>query len=162
MGISLLIMIICFSIAFFLKKSIDRTNQKEGVLIRDVLAKYIGGFQDIEGGCSAQIAVKEDSVDLLLPSGKFMTPGKIKIPMDMIITVEVYSETQITKDIGLGKLVLFGALAFAMKNSKTDVKNYLLLSYNDEGKKRDLIFESSMLGQIVREIRKIKGFESTF
>ncbi len=82
--------------------------------------------------------------------------------MDVVTNAEIKSETQITSEIGLGKLLVFGALAFAMKDKKSVVKNYLVITCNKNGNEVSIIFESFIPERIVREIRKIKGINSTF
>ena len=80
----------------------------------------------------------------------------------MITNAEIKSESQITREVGLGRMIVFGALAFAMKTDKNTVKNYIVISCDDNGSKRDLIFESMIPEMVVREIRRIKGIESIF
>ncbi len=57
--------IVCFVIAFLLQRSIANDNKKEGVLVRDTDAIYIGGFSDVKGGGKAHIKVKEDVIEVM-------------------------------------------------------------------------------------------------
>ncbi len=137
------------------------TNVIKKVDVNDPSAKYIGGFPDVAGGKKASIVVKEDEIKIIIHG---LTGENIfkNIPMDIIANAEIKSETQITKEVGLGKLIIFGVLAFAMKNEKNTVRNYLVINCIENGEKRDLVFESRLVEPIVREIRKIKAIESIF
>lgn len=137
------------------------TNVIKKVDVNDPSAKYIGGFPDVAGGKKASIVVKEDEIKVIIHG---LTGENIfkNIPMDIITNAEIKSETQITKEVGLGKLIIFGVLAFAMKNEKSTVRNYLVINCIENSEKRDLVFESRLVEPIVREIRKIKAIESIF
>lgn len=148
-----LFMVACFIISSLLKRNIEETDKKENVLVRDVSAIYVGGFPDVEGGSKAHIVVKKETINILF--GGVMIQGQKSIPMSSVINAETKSETQITKDVSLGKLIVFGVLAFAMKDSKTTVKNYLVISCNDSGKRRDYIFETSLAVRIIGVIKDV-------
>jgi hypothetical protein len=135
-------------------------NERRGIVFRDISAKYIGGFSDVKGGEKADIGIKKNEIEIII-GGSVFNSNKI-IPIDMITNAEIKSESQITREVGLGKMIVFGALAFAMKTDKSTVKNYIVISCDDNGSKRDLIFESMIPEMVVRKIRRIKGIESIF
>lgn len=150
----------CFFIAYLCSNSIEKENKTENIIIRDASAMYIGGFSDVKGGEKAHIKVKQHEIEIMF--GGVVINGKKVIPIDMVTNAEIKSESQITQEVGLGKMIVFGAFAFAMKNSKSTVKNYLVISCNDNDNKRDIVFESYIAEKLVKEIRKIKGITSVF
>lgn len=159
-GIIIGVIILLYFLADRAEKFTEKVNKEKGIEVRDFNSKYIGGFQDVIGGIKADIMVKQNEIQI----GLWRT-GKIDykfIPMDIVINAEIKSENQIAKEVSLGKMIVFGALAFAMKNEKSVVKNYLVISCDENGYRRDLVFESNYSERLVKEIRRIKNIESAF
>ncbi len=138
-------------ISFTIENSRLKQEKKEGIVLGDPLAKYMGGFPDIVGGKGVYFQIKEDSVVLQIHSS-----GTKYIPMNDIINAEIKSETQINNEVSLGKIALFGVLALGMNSKTTTVNNYLVLTYMEYGKQRDIIIKSNHLENLVRTIRNLK------
>lgn len=159
MGYFIIFLVVGFFITLISNENRREYHERRGVVL-EIEMKYIGGFSDINGGYKANIEIKENEIEITI--GDSLTSFKKNIPMDMVINAEIKSETQITQEVGLGKMIVFGALAFGMKNKKNIVNNYLVINCDENGNKRDLIFESGLSEIIVKEIRNIKGIESIF
>lgn len=149
-----------FVIAYLLNDSIQKQDIREGVLIRDEFAKYIGGFSDLAGGKDASILIKEDCINIFI--GGVADTVKKTMPMDIVKNAEIKSEAQISKEVTMGRLLIFGPLAFAMKKEKNKVKNYLVITCEKEGQEKSFIFESKCAENIVREVRRIKNITDIF
>lgn len=141
-------------------RAVEKKEKKLGILARDGSATYIGGFSNIVGGKKAIIGVKEDFI--LISIGSLADGNTKTLPIDMIINAEIKTETQITRDVGLGKMAVFGVLAFAMKKDKNLVKSYLVIKCKDKEEETNLIFDSVASEKIVNEIRKLKNIKSAF
>ncbi|EDS77048.1 putative MurF [Clostridium botulinum C str. Eklund] len=153
MSTAFIIMCVCFGIAFLLMKDMSKTQQKEklnGIVMSDHYARYIGGLPDLAGGKDATLYIKENEITLETFG---VNPITKIINMKDITKAEIQSETQINQSVGLGKLIMFGVLAFGMKK-KSEVKSYLLLGYKDNNEERNIILESTILEQITQTIRK--------
>lgn len=145
---------LCIFIIYLLVQSDNKRieqEKKEGIVLSDPMAKYLGGFPDVAGEKNVHFKIKENIIILQIQSS-----GTRYIPMKDIIDVGIKSETQINNEVSLGKLALFGVLAFGMDNKTTTINNYLVLSYKDKNGKRDVIIKSNQLEQLVRTIRRYR------
>lgn len=162
-------LIVLLSIAYFVLDKSDKKHQKsterekkEDIIVSDKFAEYIGGFPDVSGGKRAHIIVKQNEVEIIL--SPFENIIKKVIPMEVITNAEIKSESQITNEVTLGRMLLLGPLAFAFKKEKSIVKNYLVISCKKQDKEISLIFKTGSISEesIVNKIREIKNITSIF
>jgi hypothetical protein len=162
-------LIVLLSIAYFVLDKSDKKHQKsterekkEDIIVSDKFAEYIGGFPDVSGGKRAYITVKQNEIEIVL--SPFANTIKKVIPMEVITNAEIKSESQITNEVTLGRMLLLGPLAFAFKKEKSIVKNYLVISCKKQDKEISLIFKTGSISEesIVNKIREIKNITSIF
>lgn len=129
-----------------------KKRQENGIIVHDMFAKYMGGLPDITGDKNITISVKENNIFISFQNNLITKD----IPMNSVVNAEIKSETQITNEVGLGKILVFGVLAFGMKNKKTHVENYLLLTYKDIELNQivNMVIFSRQLEQLTQTIRK--------
>jgi hypothetical protein len=121
------------------------------------LVVYIGGFPEISGGENLKVNLKLNSEKLLI---EFFTKKLAKdIKIEDIIDAECSTEEQISKDITLGRLIVFGALAFGLKKNNKITRKYAVITYKDEfGKQRSLVFETYP-DELIKNILDLKRIE---
>jgi hypothetical protein len=119
-----------------------------GVLYQEFGAMFLGGFPDVEGGKKVDITLGNLGLSLNIKGygTKSLSKSKIK-------NVEIKTNQQIEREIGLGKLMVFGFLSLAMRSNKTVVKNYVDITYDENGMTRDIILESNSNENLVRQLR---------
>lgn len=147
---------ICVLITYLLIKSDNKRIHLEsldGIVLSDPNAKYLGGFPDVAGSKNVHFAIKKDEIVITI----YVMPTPIirHISMKDIVDAEIKSETQINNEVSLGKIALFGVLALGMNSKTTTVNNYLVLTYMEYGRQRDIIIKSNNLENLVRTIRNL-------
>ncbi|HAR39812.1 MAG TPA: hypothetical protein DCR68_00295 [Coprothermobacter sp.] len=69
---------------------------------------------------------------ILLHQGRLFGEGVSQfIYYDHLEPIAIKTEEEVYRDVSLGKLILFGPLAFGMKNKRVERKRYLLLSFDE-------------------------------
>lgn len=156
--VGLLLSALCFFIAYLLSKSmqkdVEEREKVEGVIMVDMYAEYLGGFPTVSSDDKrVELTVKDNGVVFNFLGRKPMQ----FISKKDLLNAEVRSESQITEDISLGRVLAFGVVGLAMKKKNTVNKNYLVISYNDKGQKRDVIMETSphLTDKIAVRIREL-------
>lgn len=109
--------------------------------------EYLGGHPSIQGKSVGSLSINNKGVffSKSLPFSSFV------IPVENIIKVESKTDTQISKDVTLTRLVLLGIFAFGVKKKSKEEHNYLVLTYKEDGIENTIIFEatSGILGSSV-------------
>lgn len=95
--------------------------------------EYIGGLSNLVAPVSMSIELFPEYL-LLKYNDK-----EIKIDKINIKSIEVMTKQQIESQVGLGKLLVFGVLAFGMKKKKEVIENYLVLKYKDCNEEKNII-----------------------
>lgn len=150
-------------LAYFNTQRFKKEDEREGNIVKErgsFKTKYIGGFSDLAGEKFIDIAIKEDSIVIEFKHREHI-PNRI-IPMNLIKNIEIKTESQISRDVTLGRMLVFGVFALGMKKESTVVTNYLVITVDNNGEDRSIIFYSTMPEQIVQAVRKIKNIESIF
>ena len=142
--VGLLFSLACFGFVYLIIKTREIKDKMKGkdesILIEDTFAKYLGGFPTVSSDDKrVELTVKKDGIVFNFLGRKPMQ----FISKKDLLGAEIKSESQITEDISLGRVLAFGVIGLAMKKKNTVNKNYLMISYNDKGKKRDVIMEVS-------------------
>jgi hypothetical protein len=136
-------------IAYSVSVSSKSNLQTEGVVESDIFSVLISGFPDTEGGKKVHFKIYEDKIRLEFTGINFK-----EIPMNKIINAEIMSNQQIESGVNLGSILIYGI--FAIGKTKSIVKNYSVITYDDNGVNRSIIIESSNNEKMVRKIREIK------
>ncbi|MCI1959150.1 MAG: SHOCT domain-containing protein [Clostridia bacterium] len=61
-----------------------------------------------------------------------MFKGKFKILYENITNISLKTSEQISKDVSLSNLLLFGVLAFGAKKTTKEITNYLVIDYSQD------------------------------
>ncbi|MBP3929414.1 MAG: hypothetical protein J6D47_07615 [Peptostreptococcaceae bacterium] len=106
----------------------------------------IGGFSDIGACKNCYIDLFEEKMTINLykesSSGSILASKVVVIKMSDILSAELQTETQISEQISLGKLITFGLLSFAMKKNPNEIiREYLVINMKYEDKEISLILK---------------------
>lgn len=125
-------------------------NLKSLFSTKKYVVHYVGGHPDITKEMKMNIVVG-DKFEL-----HYMFK-KMAIDYANIERVEFKTEEQISKDVTLGRLLLFGVLAFGLKKKSVHKTGYLVITYKDEvlGEQK-MIFRTKQAGEIASSILKKK------
>lgn len=130
--------------------SINKRNEgSRDVYIAGV--KYMGGFEDLEGGKDVKTFVLNDEEqDLVL----IIDLSRKIIHKKDIVNVVIQTEQQLVQNINLGKIVAFGIFALGMKDTKSVAVNYVVLSYKDEKNDiKNIILQSNDIQYLYNQIK---------
>lgn len=125
-------------------------SNESNIIYQDIFCKYLGGYPDIEGGRSAKIGILTKDFIVIQIGNNTKT-----IKKNDLINAEIMSEQSIVQNVSLGKIIAFGVFALGMKNPKTIVKNYLILTYKENEKEISIIIDSNNLERLTRELRQV-------
>lgn len=108
----------------------------------------IGGFKDIGACKDCYIDLFEEKINITLykknQSGTVLGSKIVDIKMSDILSAELQTETQISEQISLGKLITFGILSFGMKKKQNEIiREYLLINMNYNNEKVSLILKTT-------------------
>jgi hypothetical protein len=83
-----------------------------------------------------------------------------EIPISQLIRYEVKTETEISKDVTLTRLLTLGIFAFGVKKQTKTEEQYLILSYTQKGVEVNCLFkrwyQGTQLGEIISTITRLK------
>lgn len=115
----------------------ESNRQKEqGIVYAAVNVRYIGGFKEISGGKQVNFDLTHSQVKIVF------SPQQIKsINISDIIDVECSTEDSITREVSLGRMLVFGALSFGMKKEKHTVRRFLVIKFMQDNTERSLVLE---------------------
>lgn len=150
-GVLVLILIILFLgiMVNILQKDNKERYKKYNILYEEHDAIFMSGLPYVEGGKKATLTVNGKGFFIKIDGYE-----EIPIYSQDIIDVEIKTNEQITKEIGVGKLLVFGIFAFGMKNEKTIVKNYICVNCRISDKIQNVIVESKNTQQLLNTLRR--------
>lgn len=158
MEISILIIAICFIGLIIHSISYQQKLKEEGVIDNFPIAKYLGGFEDKEGGQSIDLMITNTSVNLNFLKSEDMR----KINFSNINNIRILSEQSISNDPKLSSILLFGIAGFAMKDKSVKVQNYLVIDINDNNKEFSILIDVKNKEKIVSLVREKLNNDSAF
>jgi F0F1-type ATP synthase membrane subunit a len=153
----ILILMVVFVVVLL---SLQETKNKDNNVLFSCTtadAIYCGGFEDIEGGKKTAIGIYKEKIQLfILKKNSNYFDGYTKIiDISKIKNAAIKSETQVQSEIGLGKMLIFGVFALAMKNKRTTVNNYVIIDYYNGDSLQSIALSTSMNEKIVQTIKQL-------
>jgi hypothetical protein len=148
------ILLIIFYMGYEKYREDKKTNDNLGIIFEKQFVDYIGGFQEISGG-DVKVNIKISNENLYIYFINKDNNEKI-ISMSKIIDAECSTSEQVSKDLTLGRIVVFGILAWGLKKKTKEITKCAIITYKDENNKlRSLVFETHP-DELVRHILDIK------
>lgn len=117
--------------------------------------KYLGGHPKITKICEGSMAVNNDKI--IFQAGFFKN---LEIPISDVINCSIQTQEQISRNVTLTRLLLFGIFAFGMKKKKVDTIQYLTITYIENGIEQTVIFESNKSVQLSSAIMRARQIYS--
>ncbi|MGH4138297.1 hypothetical protein [Clostridium sp.] len=139
--IGFLFMVACL-VSSWDTKTKDNYNISNNIIERFNIKYLGGGFPDIEGGHDGIIEFKDEGIFFIINNHKRYISRKT------LIKAEIQSKQQISQEISLGKVLVFGILAWGMKDNKTTTENCLVITFQDNEQIRDIIISAIVLENI--------------
>lgn len=112
--------------------------------------EYCGGIADFKKKCDININVNKYGIEFAYGF------KKVSIDIDDVLKSELTTEEQISKDVTLTRLVLFGVFAFGLKKKKVDIKEYLVITYKINDFETKCILKGKNIDKINNAIIKAK------
>jgi len=123
---------------------------KEGAIwIADV--SYISGIRGLLNSEKGKVKIFLKYISVVLPS------RNMNIDLKDVISIDAKSETEISKDVTVMRLITLGIFAFAAKKTTETIRKFFIITYNDTDKVRRLIFESNDTELIIKVYDSIEG-----
>lgn len=132
------------------KKEHEELFEKGGSAYQFGSVEYLGGHYDIDNKMDGFITVNKDYIHFTGTLNNI----SVLIPIKNVKKTEFKTDEQISKDVTLTRLALFGFLAFGMKKKRKQVENYLLLTCEIEGLETMLVFRGKKAPNINSGILK--------
>ena len=150
----LLLLFIIIVLAFYFvnqsSNKIEANRPKE--FIMESKGIYIAGLPDKLSGKDCYITLFENYIEFFFAEDK----STHKMYMQDIKDVRIVSESEIREKVGLGKLIVFGVFALAMKNKKEEYRNLLQIEHNYKGERVTSVYNINYepnLSKIVNILR---------
>jgi len=140
-----------------LKTSRDRNEIELYPIVR---GKYIGGIDDIAVECHAKLIGVSDEELMVRMNLDFAEDGEVefKIPYSNMNSLSMKTESQISKDVTLTRLVLMGAFAFGAKKKTVNTDVFAIINYNNsDGKEQSIIMSISNDITTSNNFKRING-----
>lgn len=118
------------------------------------MCKYEGGHPDLAFEASGILRVDED--ELRFQYGGFTLNKVLNIPFEEIVSAEVKTEEQISKDVTLTRLLAFGIFAFGLKKKRVTKQSYLVVNFVRSGIEGAAIFSGDKLAQLQSNLTKAR------
>ena len=150
-SIIIILLICCIPIILRSNKEV-----KAGVIYSIWESTYIGGYDDVAGGKKAEILLFKNKLDINFVTN--MSNSK-SINIENINTIKIMSQELIQNEISIGKMLIFGVLAFGMRDNKTTVNNYLVVNYNEDNLNYNVILSvlsNSAMENLIKKYKEIK------
>lgn len=123
-----------------------------------------GDFHVYYKGGIKSISVNSNIIVVLLKEGlAFESVGAKKIILfSNIKDISLQNEVQIQQQVSLGKLILFGGLAFGMEKKKKEINNeYIVLTVVDKDGEYNVLLQSYDQNDNQKNYRKLRTYRST-
>ncbi|NFH34478.1 hypothetical protein FDC49_19520 [Clostridium sporogenes] len=104
--------------------------------IMQITGSYKGDYPNVT--CSGTLKLKIDKDKLIF---KQLWKTYHKLDLRNITDVQLKSETEISKDVTLTRLLAFGIFAFGLKKTKQDDRHFIIISTEEEGFSNDFVME---------------------
>ncbi len=154
MGYALLIGVILFITLLLIGSSKSNKGDNKNVIFAK--CNYCGGYEEKLDMVSIWILVnKKREFYIQFQDGKKM------FMLDDIKNITTKSETEMSKEVTLGRFLLVGILALAWKKNKIQNRKFLIITYYDrsEDVNRDIILEMDNAGEIYLKLKNILNNE---
>lgn len=141
--IVILLGIFCFVLSVWFKHE-EEVKQKEWDSLSDeekeirldnqqylIVGQYIGGISNIAIPCNVTILAKRKSEELNVIMDLDFGDGKLNydIPYSDISSIQIKTETEISKDVTITRLVFMGVFAFGAKKKRVKEENFCIIKY---------------------------------
>ena len=138
-----------------------KDNSKELVKVKittifDINTKHLGGNPNIKQGLPVSFEFRSDGIFRIGIFDNWKFDYQAINPKD-IIKCEYKTEQEIRQSVSVGGLLMFGALAFGMKNKRKVISNYMLFDYKLNNIPVNCLFEAKdgqKLSQLVYKINE--------
>jgi len=115
--------------------------------------QYMGGHPDWGTSGKGTLEVNNDKVNF--KSG-LLGIGGFQIPIKDVKGCSLQTQEQISHDVTLSRLLLFGVFAFGMKKKKVDTTRYLVITYTQNGIENSIVFQSDSVDILSSAIMKAR------
>lgn len=135
-------------------------NKNESVLYPIVGGKYIGGIDVFGTECYAKLIGISTEELLVRMTFNFAENDEIefKIPYSNMNSMAMKTESQISRDVTLTRLVLMGAFAFGAKKKTVTTDVFVVINYNDsDGKEQSMIMSVQNDITVKNNFKEING-----
>lgn len=112
---------------------------------------YCGGIPEAPKQKDLNVFAMPEHIEIQLSLFK-----KYKIPYDNIINISLKTSEQITKDVTLSGLLLIGIFAFADKKTTKHITNYLVIEYEENNVKTNVIFTGKAIPKFHASLLKVQ------
>lgn len=157
--IIVLVILILLSNKFKKDDDIKKEKGKEnGILYSSKpinFIRYLGGFPEISANKDmfSNIQIKTDRIFIQIPSKHI----EKEILISNVLDAECNTIDQVSKDISLGRMIVFGFWALGMKKTKEKIITCAVITYKDEfDKKRSLVFQMKNPDEMIKTILDLK------
>lgn len=153
--ILLVVIIVSFIIYAGIKDDSAGKNDKELLL----LGRYVGGCKEIyDSGLTGWMKVKKDMIEIKYAQ---KSEGYVYIiPIENVLEAYLQSEEDIQKQVTLGRLLVFGILAFSsgLKKKTKEMKKYMVIKFlNKNGEEETIIYDSNRYFDALEKINYFKN-----
>lgn len=127
-------------------------NDKELLL----LGKYIGGCKEIyDSGLTGFMKINENVIEIKYAQNS--TSCIYSIPIENVLEAYLQSEEDIQRQVTLGRLLVFGVLAFGLKKTSKNIKKYMVIKFlNKKGEEDTIIYDSNRFSEALEKINYFK------
>ena len=140
-------------IKFGMNKAVyDKVNamDEEGFICTSNVS-YISGIRGLLDSEKGKVKIFLKYISVVLPS------RNVDIDLKDVISIDAKSETEISKDVTIIRLITLGIFAFGAKKTTETVRKFFIITYNDTDKVRRLIFESNDAEAVIHAYDLIEG-----
>lgn len=115
--------------------------------------QYMGGHPDWNSSDKGILTVDNDKITYR--SGLLST-SRFEIPIQEVTNANLQTQEQISRNVTLARVLMFGVFALGMKKKKVDTTQYLVISYKENGIENSVVFQSSYIGGLSSSIMKAR------
>ena len=143
-------------VKFGMRKAVNDRNDRVNTMLEEhskciANVSYISGIRGLLNSEKGQVKIFEKNISVILPS------RTKDIDLKDIISIDAKSETEISKDVTIMRLITLGIFAFGAKKTTETIRKFFIITYNDTDKVRSLIFESNDAEAIIHAYDLLEG-----
>lgn len=122
-----------------------------------LMGAYIGGCKEIyDAGMTGWMIINKQKIEMFYKE-KLQDKSYV-IPIENVLEAYLQTEEEIQKQVTLGRLLVFGILAFGLKKTKKMLKKYMVIKFlNIKGEEDTLIYDSKNYSQALEKINEFKN-----